>query len=154
MLWWSALLATIGLLALSAASSPVTGILAATVWGLGVCFMWPTMLANVSERYPRGGELFIGLMGFAAALAIQFVLPVLGSIYDEEKRALAGGEAAFNALEGERLEAVLRGAAETSFQTLAIVPAVLIFVFGAIWLWDRAYGREHERLGVQQHVEG
>ena len=43
------------------------------------------MLANVSERYPRGGELFIGLLGFAGAMSIQFVLPALGRIFDEAK---------------------------------------------------------------------
>ena len=60
------------------------------------------MLANVSERYPRGGELFIGLMGVAGALAIQFVLPELGAIFDRAKVELAGGEAAFAALGGRR----------------------------------------------------
>ena len=145
MLWASAVLATIGLLALSRADSPATGLLAATIWGLGVCFMWPTMLANVSERYPRGGELFIGLMGFSAAIAIQFVLPILGSVYDAEKKRLAGGDA-FETLDGERLETVLRGAAEASFQTLAVVPAILIVVFGAIWAWDHRHGRAPESI--------
>jgi hypothetical protein len=87
MLWGGSALAGLGLLALGAADSPLTGLLAATVWGLGVCFLWPTMLANVAERYPRGGELFIGLMGVAGALSIQFVLPELGSIFDRAKSA-------------------------------------------------------------------
>ena len=67
MLWGSAALAVLGLWLLPFADSPLTGFLAATVWGLGVCFLWPTMLANVSERYPKGGELFIGLMGVAGS---------------------------------------------------------------------------------------
>ena len=143
MLWGSAALACLGLLALPRADSPATGLLAATVWGLGVCFMWPTMLANVSERYPRGGELFIGLMGVAGALSIHFVLPELGAIFDRAKLAAAGGEEAFAALEGGALHAVLRAASETSFQTLSILPAVLVGVFGALWLRDR---RAHRSL--------
>ena len=135
-------LALLGLLALANAHSPQTAIGAATIWGLGVCFMWPTMLANVSERYPRGGELFIGLMGFAGAMAIQFVLPQLGAIFDRAKLEASGGEAAFAALQGDALEVVLRGAAATSFQTLAILPAILIVVFGAIVRWDRSHSRE------------
>ncbi len=137
MLCGSAVLASLGLLLLSAADSPVTGLLAATVWGLGVCFMWPTMLANVAERYPRGGELFIGLMGVAGALSIHFVLPQLGAIFDAAKIEAAGGAEAFAALSGENLEAVLRLASSASFRTLALVPAFLVFVFGALWLRDR-----------------
>jgi predicted MFS family arabinose efflux permease len=138
MLWGGSLLAGLGLLALGAADSPVTGLLAATVWGLGVCFLWPTMLANVAERYPRGGELFIGLMGVAGALAIQFVLPELGAIFDAAKVELAGGDAAFAALSGAKLEIVLRQAASTSFRSLAWLPAVLVVVFGAIGIFERA----------------
>jgi len=138
MLWGGSALAALGLLALAAADSPLTGLLAATVWGLGVCFLWPTMLANVAERYPRGGELFIGLMGVAGALAIQFVLPELGAIFDRAKLALAGGEVGFAALAGAELDAVLREAAATSFRSLALLPAMLVIVFGAIGLWERA----------------
>ncbi len=140
LLWASAALAMIGLLLLPRADSPLTGLLAATVWGLGVCFLWPTMLANVAERYPRGGELFIGLLGVGGALAIQFVLPKLGAIFDEAKLELAGGEQAFATLQaagGPELDTVLARAAQTSFETNAILPAILIFVFGAIWFWDR-----------------
>jgi MFS family permease len=141
MLWGGSLLAALGLLALAAADSPVTGLLAATVWGLGVCFLWPTMLANVAERYPRGGELFIGLMGVAGALAIQFVLPQLGGIFDAAKIERAGGDAAFAALSGAELEAVLREAAAVSFRSLALLPAILVVVFGAIGLVERARRR-------------
>ncbi|MCA9510641.1 MAG: MFS transporter, partial [Myxococcales bacterium] len=141
MLWASVAVATVGLLLLPLATSPLEGLAAATVWGLGVCFLWPTMLANVAERYPRGGELFIGMMGFAGALSIAFVLPMLGRVFDDARHALAGGEAAFAALAaGERAD-VLRRAAQTSFRTLAAFPAVLVAVFGAIWAWDRAHPR-------------
>ena len=40
---------TVRLVALAKADSPVTGLLAATLWGTGVCYMWPTMLAAVAE---------------------------------------------------------------------------------------------------------
>ena len=67
------------------ANSPVTGLLAATLWGTGVCYMWPTMLATASERFPRGGALLMGLMGTAGTLSIRFVLPMMGSIYDAQE---------------------------------------------------------------------
>jgi MFS family permease len=141
LLWFSALLGSLGLLALSVANSPVTGLLAATVWGTGVCYMWPTMLAAASERFPRGGALLMGLMGTAGTLSVQFVLPIMGSIYDRKKLEVAGGEAAFNALQpGPELDRVLSIAAQTSFRAVAILPAILLIVFGGIWLYDRSRG--------------
>jgi MFS family permease len=140
LLWFSCLLASLGLVALSFADSPVLGILAATVWGCGVCFMWPTMLATASERFPRGGALLMGLMGTAGTLSINFVLPAMGTIYDNKKVELAGGQAAFEALKGERLNEVLGQAAQASFRAVAILPAILLIVFGAIWLYDRSKG--------------
>ncbi len=140
LLWVSCLLASVGLLLLSVANSPITGLLAATVWGTGVCFMWPTMLASASERFPRGGALLIGLMGTAGTLSINFVLPWMGNIFDQTKIKLAGGEEAFKTLTGAKLEEVLGAAAQKSFQVVAILPAILLLVFGAIWLYDRSRG--------------
>ena len=154
LLWCSCLMASLGLVALSVANSPVMGILAATVWGTGVCYMWPTMLATASERFPRGGALLMGLMGTAGTLSIRFVLPMMGAIYDNKKIEVAGGEAAFNALpQGSELERVLGIAAQTSFRVVAVLPAVLLIVFGAIWLYDRSRGGvQVERL--KGSVEG
>ncbi|MEO7190142.1 MAG: MFS transporter [Vicinamibacterales bacterium] len=141
LLWVSCLMASLGLVALSVADSPVTGLLAATLWGTGVCYMWPTMLATASERFPRGGALLMGLMGTAGMLSIQFVLPMMGQVFDTKKVELAGGPAAFEALpQGPEMERVLGMAAQTSFRYVAILPAILLIVFGAIWMYDRSKG--------------
>lgn len=137
LLWVSSLLAAIGLFMLSRAQSPASAILASTVWGLGVCAMWPTMLASVAERYPLGGAWALGLVGSAGALSSYFVLPLLGQMFDEYKVQYAGGPEAFKALTGEALKAAEDAAASASFARLAIVPLVLLLVFGAIWLMDR-----------------
>jgi MFS family permease len=130
--------AAIGLYGLSLASSPLTALVAATLWAFGVCFMWPTMLAASARRYPRGGPWSIGIVGFAGAMAIYFVLPQIGKIYDQAKLEKAGGEAAFAALRpGPQLQQVLAYAAEQSFQVIAIVPVVLFFIFGAVTLLER-----------------
>jgi MFS family permease len=42
---------------------------AATVYATGKTFLWPTMLAVASERFPKGGAIAIGLMGGAGALS-------------------------------------------------------------------------------------
>ena len=141
LLWVSCLLAAIGLVMLSVADSPITGLVAATVWGTGVCYMWPTMLATASERFPRGGAVLMGLMGTAGMLSIQFVLPMMGRVFDSKKVEFAGGPAAFAALPaGPELERVLGMAAQVSFRYVAVLPAVLLLVFGAIWMYDRSKG--------------
>jgi MFS family permease len=42
---------------------------AATVYAVGKTFLWPTMLAVASERFPRGGAIAIGAMGGAGMLS-------------------------------------------------------------------------------------
>ena len=138
LLWFSTIPAGIGLYLLSIASTPVTALIAATLWAVGVCFMWPTMLAAVSRRFPRGGSWAIGIVGVFGALAIYFVLPQVGKIYDQAKLEAAGGDAAFAALQpGPALSRVLAFAAEESFQAIAVVPAVLFVIFGLLWLVER-----------------
>ena len=136
----SCLAAGIGLYLLSLADSPALAFAAATVWGIGVCYMWPTMLAIISERFPRGGALAMGLMGFAGGMSIQFVLPKMGSIFDTAKAQAAGGAEKLIGLSPEAMEAVVRYASVESFQSVAIVPLLLLPVFGVIWVFDRRNG--------------
>ncbi len=114
--------AALGLWLLGVANSPVTAVIAATLWAIGVCFMWPTMLAAAARRFPKSGPWGIGLIGFAGALSIYFVLPRIGAIYDQAKLAVGGNEAS---------------AAQASFQTVAVIPLVLCFIFAVVWLLER-----------------
>ena len=83
----------------------------------------------------------MGLMGTAGTLSIQFVLPIMGRIYDSKKLEVAGGAQAFEALApGAELDHILSIAARTSFRRVAILPALLLLVFAAIWLYDRSKG--------------
>jgi len=59
----SAVLGFIGLQLLGSATSVAMCIIAATVYAFGKTFLWPTMLAVVSERFPQGGAITIGAMG-------------------------------------------------------------------------------------------
>jgi MFS family permease len=142
LLWVSSLLAAVGLVMLSTADSPVMAFLAATIWGTGVCYMWPTMLAAASERYPKGGAFAMGLIGTAGSLSIYFVLPWMGNRYDETAAKAVGGVEKFKALPSDSLQAIQAKAlaAVESFRFVAILPAVLLLVFGAIWLLDRSKG--------------
>ena len=133
----SCVLAAVGLFGLGMANSPPTAILAATAWGLGVCYLWPTMVATAAERYPRGGALTVGLMGVAGSLSTYFVLPLLGSIYDDAKLSRAGGAEALAAMTPEQLKPVLVFAAGQSFKAVSLIPALLVVAFAVLWLSRR-----------------
>ena len=138
LLIFSAGFATVGLYALSAAHDPVSALVAATGWGFGVCYFWPTMLATVAERYPRSGTMVFGMMGSAGALSTYVVLPRLGEIYDRAKLAAAHGDAnlAANA-QGAQLHDILTAAASASFKAVALIPLCLVVTFSAIAVADR-----------------
>ncbi|MBL8269196.1 MFS transporter [Steroidobacter sp.] len=133
----SSALTAIGLYLLGIANSPFTALVAATVWGAGVCFIWPTMLAAAADNYPRAGAWGIGLIGTAGALSIYFVLPRLGALYDRAKLEAAGGAEQLALLSGPEMDRVLAEAARVSFHTVAILPMILIGVFGGLWLHAR-----------------
>jgi hypothetical protein len=79
----SALVSGVGLLALSYAGAPLTIFAAATVFAVGVCYFWPTMLGVVSERVPRSGALGLGLMGTVGMATVGLVTsPEMGAIAD------------------------------------------------------------------------
>lgn len=69
LLFVSAVCAAAGLWMLSSAVGIVVCVLAATVYGIGKTFFWPTMLAVVSEQFPRGGALTIGAVGGVGMLS-------------------------------------------------------------------------------------
>ena len=110
---------------------------AATVWGVGVCYMYPTMVASASERYPRGGAFVMGLMGFFAGLANFTFLPIMGRIFDEARVAAAGSAEELARLAEAELASVTRLASIESFQAVAAIPLVLLPIFGLIWWQDR-----------------
>ena len=108
-------LSGIGLFALSYAHDALTAFVAATIFGIGVCCFWPTMLGVTSEQFPRGGALLLGLMGAVGNMAVNRALPLMGRIYDRY------------------------GAAE-SFRYITAAPIVLVCVFGAMLLYYKAQG--------------
>lgn len=63
LLFVSGILGATGLTLLGNAQGAVMCVIAATVYACGKTFLWPTMLAVASERFPKGGAVAIGLMG-------------------------------------------------------------------------------------------
>ena len=69
LLFVSSAVAAIGLYSLGSLAGAVTVMIAATIYGAGKAFFWPTMLAVVSERFPRGGALTLGAVGGVGMLS-------------------------------------------------------------------------------------
>lgn len=63
LLFCSAVLAAVGLSWLGVAGAGWAILIAATIYGIGKTFFWPTMLGVVGERFPRGGALTMGTIG-------------------------------------------------------------------------------------------
>ena len=115
MMWASVSLAAVGLFMLANVSTPAMAYVAATIFYVGVCFMWPTMLGVTSERFPQGGAFTMGLMGFAGQFALGVVIFNMGKVRDRV------GDAA-------------------SFKYVAMLAIAPFVVFALWWLKDRAAG--------------
>ncbi len=96
-------------------TSTAVAFLAATLFGVGKTYYWPTMLGVTAERFPRGGALLISLMGGAGMLSSAFVLPFMGKKFD------------------------LKGAG-AALQSVAVIPVILAAVFALLFLAFKARG--------------
>lgn len=78
----SAALAALGLWSLSVATGAMI-LVAATLYGIGKAFFWPTSLGFVAEQFPRGGALTLNMVAAVGMLAVGTVGSVLlGNIQD------------------------------------------------------------------------
>ena len=73
--------------------SAVLAFVAATIFGIGKTYFWPTMLGLTSEQFPRGGALLISLMGGTGMLSVAVGAADHGC-QDRRGRAAARPEAA------------------------------------------------------------
>ncbi len=81
LLFGSAVLGTTGLvlLGLPVTNTALMWMVAVTIYGVGKTFYWPTMLGVISERFPRGGALALGLSGGIGMISAGFLGgPVIG----------------------------------------------------------------------------
>jgi len=76
----SATIAAIGLYLLYTATGNI--FVDAIVFGIGVCFFWPTMLGFVNENLPKTGALGLNLMGGAGMLSVSFYTIYMGHYID------------------------------------------------------------------------
>jgi len=79
----SAILAGVGLYLLTTVHTAGAIIGAATVFYVGVCYFWPTMLGTAAERVPKGGALALAILGGTVMAVVGLVtVPLMGAIAD------------------------------------------------------------------------
>jgi hypothetical protein len=101
--------------ALDSTSSAVAALIAATLFGIGKTFLWPTMIGITAEQFPRGGALLLSIMGGTGLLAVAVVLPIMGA----------------------RMDQYGPGAA---LQMVAALGLILTIIFAGIWVYFRSRG--------------
>jgi len=83
----SAILAGIGLYSLTLVHASGAVILAATIFYVGVCYFWPTMLGTAAERVPKGGALALAILGGTGMAVVGLItVPLMGAIADNYVR--------------------------------------------------------------------
>jgi|EndMetStandDraft_3_1072993.scaffolds.fasta_scaffold111474_1 fucose permease len=125
MLTASSVLSALGLYAMSHSTGGML-FAAATIFAVGVCFFWPTMLGFVAENYPKTGALGLAIMGGVGMLSASQVVPLIGRFYDQglAARGVAPGtDPATIALP------IQAGAGLDALGKVAIVPVVLTVIF-------------------------
>jgi MFS family permease len=111
----SAILAGIGLFGLGSAVTPFHAFLAATVFGVGKTYFWPTMLGVTAELFPKGGAVTLAIMGGTGNFAVAFILPIMGGWYDNY-------------------------GAGAAFRYVGVLPIILTAIFGALFFYFKSQG--------------
>ena len=118
----STILAATGIYLLSTLTGDAV-FFAAIIFGMGVCFFWPTMLGFVNTNIPKTGAIGLNLMGGAGMFAVSLYTIVMGKYYDNIVKA-AGGD---NTTAGPKV-----------LQTTLVIPLVLIVAFTGLVIYMRS----------------
>ncbi len=140
----SAIFATLGLYLLGNTSGNMIFV-GALVFGLGVCYFWPTMLGFVSENIPKSGAVGINLMGGAGMFAVSLYMMFMGGVYDNKIAAKlrAGADLKlYNSSEADAgMKAALgeanKAAGPEILNATLFIPIILIVAFAGLYLYMR-----------------
>jgi MFS family permease len=140
----SAILATIGLYMLGH-SAGNTLFIGALIFGMGVCYFWPTMLGFVTENLPKTGAVGMNLMGGAGMFAVSIYMMIMGKHYDTlllEKlppgaNLQAYTEAAANSEMAAALNQAKTAAGPSILNTTLYIPIFLVVAFAGLVIYMR-----------------
>ena len=119
---------------------------AAIIFGIGVCYFWPTMIGFVAENVPKSGALGLNLMGGAGMFAVSIYTMFMGSFYDNliVKHLPSGAslsaylKAPEGSAQGQALANAKNLAGPEILQATLIIPIILIVAFGGLVIYLRS----------------
>jgi len=140
----SAILAALGLYILGHSGGSMVFV-GALIFGMGVCYFWPTMLGFVSETLPKTGAVGLNLMGGAGMFAVSLYTMVMGGVYDNKIAAHlpAGADLkTYNSPEAttamkEALAEANKTAGPEIINITLILPVILIVAFAGLYFYMR-----------------
>ncbi len=145
----SAILSAAGLYLLGHSSGNMLFV-GAIVFGMGVCFFWPTMLGFVAEYLPKTGAVGLNFMGGAGMFAVSVYMMFMGKFYDEKiiaKLPANSNLADYNAAApGSEMGKALAQAKVTAgpeiINATLIIPIVLIVAFAGLYIYMRGKSKQ------------
>jgi len=123
----SAILAAAGLYLLGHTTGNMLFV-GAIIFGIGVCYFWPTMLGFVAENLPKTGAVGLNLMGGAGMFAVSVYMIFMSDFYDTLVNAKIPAATAAADLAAVTNEAKKLAGPEVINATL-LIPLVLIVAF-------------------------
>ncbi|MDB5021938.1 MAG: major facilitator superfamily 1 [Pedobacter sp.] len=140
----SAVIASLGLFLLSTLTGNAV-FFAALVFGIGVCYFWPTMIGFVAENIPKSGALGLNLIGGAGMFAVSIYSIFMGKHYDQlianylpansSVSEYLGASA--NSDMGSAVQIAKSQAGPEILQLTLMIPILLIFLFTGLIIYMR-----------------
>jgi MFS family permease len=146
----SAVLSALGLYLLGHTSGNMLFV-GALIFGMGVCYFWPTMLGFVSENLPKTGAVGINLMGGAGMFAVSVYMIFMGGYYDRliAAKLPAGADmATYSTAAGGTEMANLfneakKAAGPEILNATLVIPIILTVAFAGLFFYMRGKKTAH-----------
>jgi MFS family permease len=138
----SAILSTLGLFLLGHTTGNMVFV-GALVFGMGVCYFWPTMIGFVAENLPNTGAVGLNLMGGAGMFAVSIYTIFMGGFYDKliANKLPAGASLAdySKAESGSEMANLFNTAKNLAgpevLNATLVIPVVLTVAFGGLFFY-------------------
>jgi MFS family permease len=175
-------LAIVGLLSLSMVKGMVLIFAAATLYGVGKTFFWPTMLGVVAEQFPKGGALTLNAIAGIGMLTVGVLgNPVIGfmqeqsakaaivaampGVYEEVSKDATYFLGSYQAVDPDKvakldeekrkqIEELAKGAKQSSLAKITIFPAFMLVCYLILIGYFRSKGGYKPQTNDGQAVSG